>query len=446
MESSVVPIRGKPVRILVITHSFPPELTPRAFRWNAIVRSLVGVGFAVDVVCARPPGTTTRESMQGMEIHRVRDPLSRSQLDGVPAGPMQRPGLWRQVLRWLYRQTWRRLYWPDYACAWYLPAVRQALKLLSEHSYDWMISVSHPFTGHLVGLTLKRSHPALAWLVDIGDPFCLMDDPAPNNTALYRWLSRRVDRAVLQRAEVVSVTTSGTRHAYAQLFPESAVKIQVIPPLLSLPVLEIPETDQSTAGPLRLVYVGTLYRRLRSPVTLLHLFERLVSARPDLALELHFIGNVNDSMEQFRQYQHWLGSRIFIHGMVSRERAQEAMRTAHLLVNLGNRSPTQLPSKVIEYVAMGKPILNLVTIRDDSSVGILASYPAALTLYMDGVTPSEVEIDEIVRFVADPPRVGAEAIRNWLRPYTEQSVSQDYIRLLRPATTSVLGTARDESL
>ena len=71
---------------------------------------------------------------------------------------------------------------------------------------------------------------------------------------------------------------------------------------------------------------------------------------------------------------------------------------------------------------------------------------AALAKKHGANVQAEVEIDEIVRFVADPPRVGAEAIRNWLRPYTEQSVSQDYIRLLRPATTSVLGTARDESL
>ena len=420
------------MRILIVTHSFAPELTPRAFRWAAIARSLATSGHQVDVVCARPPGTPAQESMEGVEVHRVRDPLSRSPVGGV-AEPKRRPGLLRRLLRWVYGQTWRRLYWPDYACAWYFSAVRRASTLLVEHKHDWIISVSHPFTGHLVGLALKRRNPKVPWLVDIGDPFCLMDDPAPNNIAFYRRLSQRVDRAVLRGAEVVSVTTSGTRDAYAHLFPESAAKIHVIPPMLSLPGRVAADTArQDAAGPLRLVYVGTLYRRLRSPAPLLSLFERLVAVLPDVPLELHFLGNVNDSAELFQPYEHWLGSRLFVHGLVSRECAQQTMQDAHVLINLGNYSATQLPSKVIEYVAMGKPILNLITIRDDSSVGVLASYPAALTLHMDGAAMSEAEVRKVAKFIAGPPVVMAEAIRDWLMPYTEQSVSQDYLRLLLP--------------
>jgi hypothetical protein len=188
-----------------------------------------------------------------------------------------------------------------------------------------------------------------------------------------------------------------------------------------------------------LVYVGTLYRRLRSPAPLLSLFERLVTALPDVPLELHFLGNLNDSAELFRPYEHWLGSRLFVSGVVSRDRARQTMQAAHVLVNLGNRSATQLPSKVIEYVAMGKPILNLVTIRDDSSVGLLASYPAALTLQVDDAAMSEAEVHKLARFIADPPVVMAESIRDWLMPYTEQSVCQDYLRLLLPNMV----TARD---
>jgi len=424
------------MRILIITHSFAPELTPRAFRWAAIARSLAMSGHQVDVVCSRSPGTPAQESMEGVEVHRVHDPLSRSPVGGV-AGSKRRPGLLRRLVRWVYRQTWRRLYWPDYACAWYFPAVRRASTLLAEHQYDWIISVSHPFTGHLVGLTLKRRNPKIPWLVDIGDPFCLMDDPAPNNIALYRHLSRRVDRAVLRASEVVSVTTSGTRDAYANIFPESAAKIHVVPPMLSLPNRAAENTARRDAAvPLRLVYVGTLYRRLRSPAPLLSLFERLVAALPDVSLELHFLGNVNDSAELFQPYEHWLGSRLFVQGVVSRERAQQTMQAAHVLVNLGNRSATQLPSKVIEYVAMGKPILNLVTIRDDSSVGVLATYPAALTLQVAGAAMSEAEVHKVAKFIADPPVVMAETIRGWLMPYTEQSVSQNYLRLLLSNTVA----------
>jgi glycosyltransferase involved in cell wall biosynthesis len=302
--------------------------------------------------------------------------------------------------------------------------------LLKRSKYDWLITVSHPFTGHLVGLALKRRYPTLRWLVDIGDPFCLMEDPSPNNAALYRRLNLRTDHAVLRGADVVSVTTTGTRDAYAGIFPETAAKIHVVPPMLSLPAEITPGSISQKGVSLRLVYVGTLYRTLRSPVPLLELFERLVLLLPSIHLELHFLGHINDCADLFSQYDHWAGSRIFVHGVVSRERAQEHMRAADILINLGNRSSTQLPSKVIEYVAMGKPILNLVTIRGDSSAGILATYPAALTVCMDSSTLPDVEVQKIANFVAQPPEANVKTIRDWLAPYTEQSVSQEYMRLL----------------
>lgn len=418
------------MRILIITHSYAPELTPRAFRWTAIAQSMAMSGHKVSVVSAGPAGSPAHEFIAGVEVHRVRDPLIRRPAIHS-AGQARRAPLWYRFARWIYGHTWRRLYWPDSACGWYFPAVRLASRLLAHNNYDWLISVSHPFTGHMVGLTLKRRNPTLRWLVDIGDPFCLMDDPSPNNAVLYRKLNVGVDRAVLREANVVSVTTAGTRDAYVEIFPEIAAKTYIVPPMLSLPATIASESFRRDGEVLRLVYVGTLYRTLRSPVPLLKLFVQLVDRLPNAGLELHFLGNIHDCAELFAPYKHFLGVRIFVHGVVSRERAQEHMDVAHVLINLGNRSSTQLPSKVIEYVAMGKPILNLVTVKNDSSAAILATYPAALTVHVNSSMMSDVEVQKIADFVAEPPEVNSATIRDWLVPYTEQSVTREYQRLLR---------------
>lgn len=423
------------MRILIITHSYTPELTPRAFRWAVIARSLVTMGHAVDVVCARSAQSPAHELLSGVEVHRARDFLIRRPAS-VTAGQSARVSQLYRLARWVYGYTWRKLYWPDSACGWFFPSLRLTSRLIKNKKYDWLISVSHPFTGHLIGLVLKRRYPKLSWLVDMGDPFCIMEDPSPNNAALYRRLNRRIDLAVLRKANVVSVTTSGTRDAYIGFFPDVAKKMWVIPPMLSLPVHTGSVLSVHKSTPLRLVYVGTLYSTLRSPLPLLELFERLVSLTPGVALELHFLGHINDCADLFNHYQHWLGSRIFVHGVVSRARAQEYMEGAHILINLGNRSTTQLPSKVIEYVAMGKPILNLATIRNDSSTEILATYPAALTLYMDSSTMLASEAQKIAEFVAKPPVVEASRVREWLAPYTEQSVCQEYTRLLNLGATA----------
>lgn len=426
------------MRILIITHSYTPELTPRAFRWSVIAQSIAAQGHTVHVVCARSAQTLAHESIAGVEVHRVRDLLIRRPASLASGQPTQVSLLYR-LARWVYGYTWRKLYWPDSACGWFFPSLRLASGLIKCNRYDRLISVSHPFTGHLVGLILKRRNPKLPWLVDMGDPFCIMDDPSPNNAALYHRLNRRIDLAVLRKADAVSVTTSGTRDAYIESFPEVAKKIHVIPPMLSLPAKIVQDTVGLEDKSLRIVYVGTLYRNLRSPLPLLELFERLLSLLPNFHMELHFLGHINDCADIFKRYQHWAGSHLFVHGVVSRACAQSYMEGAHILINLGNRSSTQLPSKVIEYVAMGKPILNLASIRGDSSTSILASYPAALSVCLDNSTPI-IEIQKIANFVADPPKVQVNTIQEWLSPYTERSVCQEYMRLMNLSADNVRTT------
>lgn len=42
------------MRILVISHSYSPASSPRAFRWSAICEQWVKKGIDVGVVCAGP--------------------------------------------------------------------------------------------------------------------------------------------------------------------------------------------------------------------------------------------------------------------------------------------------------------------------------------------------------------------------------------------------------
>lgn len=53
----------------------------------------------------------------------------------------------------VHDQTWKKVYWPDYACLWYFSAVSMARRLITTKGYDAMITVSLPFTSHLVGLS-----------------------------------------------------------------------------------------------------------------------------------------------------------------------------------------------------------------------------------------------------------------------------------------------------
>lgn len=420
------------MRLLIITYSYPPALTPRAFRWSAIAAELARRGHEVHVLCAASGESELGED--GVVVHYVRDWLldgaSRVSAGAQAASAMRARGGWRTRLRGGVRALWRSLYWPDFACGWVIPAACAVRALHAEHRYDWIISVSHPFTGHLVGLLSNAC--GARWFVDIGDPFHLMDEPAPNNRRLYRWLNRAVEARVVAGADVLSVTTESTQHLYATHFGLPAERLVVVPPLLSLPSSP-PSTPHAADAPLRLVFVGTLYSQLRSPRFLLACLTALQAALRESPVcrrvELHFYGAMNDCADEVATCTPALRDAVVTHGMVGRTEVLQAMVDADVLVNIGNDSEAQLASKVIEYMAIGKPILNLVSLARDTSVAALADYPAALTLARDaGLSPATVVA--LRDFVLAPPTVPPAVAAAVRERYSAANIAARYAALL----------------
>ena len=422
------------MKLLIITYFYAPDLNPRAFRWTAIASNFARKGHQVDVLCAAVPNGTANDRCDGVTVYRVKDWLLNASArvapkrETTPAGAGVLSTL-RASARRVVRMLWRAAYWPDYACGWVIPAVRMADILCGRNSYDRIVSVSLPFTGHLVGLLAKRRLPKVPWLVDIGDPFHLTKEPSHNNRWLYAALNRAIERKVLMKADAVSATTEETKRLYKEHFAVESGKIIVIPPLLSLPSPLMPPIAR-TDGVIKLVYVGTLYRRLRSPKPLLTLFRALVEIGSGRPLELHFYGSVNDCAGTLAPYLRTMGSRVFVHGLVSRAEVQLAMGDADVLVNIGNASAAQLASKVVEYMAMGKPILNLVSIDSDASVAELADYPASFTIARFEEVTSASVVAKALAFVTQSGPVTKAVVEKVRRKYSEENVSGLYWSLL----------------
>ena len=149
-------------------------------------------------------------------------------------------------------------------------------------------------------------------------------------------------------------------------------------------------------------------------------------------LELHFVGPLNGSEAAFESCSDLMGERVFLHGPVSRADAFAAMRQAAALVNLGNRSGYQLPSKVVEYVATGRPVLNLPGAADDVSVEFFAGYPAALQLgHREPDGPETVA--RVAAFLERGERADEADVERCLAPYRPAAIVGAYERLLECA-------------
>jgi glycosyltransferase involved in cell wall biosynthesis len=405
-------------RLLVISASYAPALNARAFRWTSLAEHFAAQGCEVDVV-TKPHGDAPA---CGVHIHRVgfrSAEAARARAARDPAGQS------------VARRMWRALYWPDSDCVWYWPARQESVRLARERRYHAIVSVSPSFTAVLIGRAALAANPRARWLIDLGDPFSLDTGIAFNNRALYAGLNARTERAAFAQAHAVTVTTPQTAGRYAEAFPESAAKIHVIPPLLSVPAAGADAAAFAPGTARRFVYIGTLYRQLREPGFLLQLFERLLAADPG-RYELHLFGEAQAFAAELEDWRARLRGALHVHGVVPRETVVRAVADADLLVNIGNTTRDQLPSKVVEYAASGRPILNLARHADDSSVSFLETYPDCLTLFDSDAPPTPAHHDALAAFAAGLPRRQAQAsVDAWLAPYRLPRIAAQYESLLQ---------------
>ena len=451
------------MHVLVISQQFPPASSPRAIRWGAVVEPWVRAGDRVDVICGAQAVPSTDSEMEGLRIFstggqvvdRWRNRLLRQARSSDRE--MARPETSQSLLRrrttygrfarsvvWVKNHTWKHLHWPDSACMWALAACRQASRLVAGNRYDAMITVSNPYSCHLVGLHVRRRCSELPWLVDLGDPFSELTSEPTNNLRLYSKANRRLESRVLDAADEVSVTTQETAVSYANAFPTVAEKIHVIPPVLALPPQ--PNSVQADVGTSehqqsrKLIFAGSLYRTIRNPGPLLHLFSRVLEQPQTRDLELHFYGRVDDCRDVFHSFRDLLGRKVVIHGPVDREVVWQQMHTAHALVNIGNATRTQLPSKVLEYAATGRPILNVVQHNQDTSQAWFEGYQSVFHVHPQHALDDQSQLSAVADFLNAAPRVDSDQVHRFLAPYQVDNIAQAYRRLL-PETCQIARAA-----
>lgn len=444
------------MRLLILSFSYSPRTNPRATRWTTLAEQFVREGHDVSVITSWQPGLPEKDVVHGVRIYRTGMralELLRKKISSNPAAnesakaneqalsatPSRSDGnLIKRSMGMINRVIWRNLWWPDSACVWLVPALGVARRLLAEKPADMVISVSPAFSSVVTGHILARDRQSCrSWVIDLGDPFSFVEQAPPNNSYIYGRLNRWFEKRAFQRADGISVTTDETRAQYGRLYPFCTEKIRVIPPLMSPacePTAVLPLFSNN--GATRLVFIGSLYRKLRRPDYLLRLFCAMLRARPGLNCELHMIGDTHECRDSLALFQQQLGSNLVVHGPVDRDTAMAAMAGADILVNLGNETPFQLPSKLVEYASTGKRILSISSLAKDSSAAFLDHYPGALCLQDQGGAPSEEQVLKLARFCEGSAwqPMGISEISAFMHPFGLASVSRRYKDLFEMAT------------
>lgn len=125
-----------------------------------------------------------------------------------------------------------------------------------------------------------------------------------------------------------------------------------------------------------LLFCGIVHDDYRNPQFLL---DSLKAVRENgfTGFKVHFLGiNESNSLKQFIAHNDW----VCHHGSVPLENAFATMAQSDVLINIGNSYDNQVPSKIFDYFAFGKPVLNVEKIKDCPAAEYFDRYPLSCTL------------------------------------------------------------------
>ncbi|MEQ5814956.1 glycosyltransferase [Marinobacter sp. NFXS11] len=263
-------------------------------------------------------------------------------------------------------------YFPDQAGPWIIPAVIRGIGVVKEHKVDAIFATGSPWSGLVAGYLISRlsSRPLI---VDFRDPW--MNNPFHQSKGrlLDNW-SARLERRVVKHASAVSLNTDPLHAEFIHRYPdEPASKFFVMPNGFDSSefqdiVAEPRVTDQQA---LLLCHAGFLYG-VRDPAVLLEAIRAANRQLGDSGRKIVFrqIGDVNLGYDLKERFSDLLqdGSLILDHARPYKE-CLSALASADLVVNVQPGTRTQIPSKLYDYLAINKPIINITS--PDGALGTL---------------------------------------------------------------------------
>lgn len=363
-------------RVLLIAYNYPPDPVAGSARPARFARYLPRYGYEAKVLTATGAGP---------DVRVVAD----------------RPPGW-------VRRLWRLL--PETAMAWSGPAAGAALEMVRAQPHgariDAMISTAPPFATHCPALWVKRKEPRIKWIADFRDP--LAGSPGRRRTA-QRLFDPHLEEMVFEQADAVVANTDAVADLWRERYPRWRGKIFVIwngyDPCDSIEAAPIPPRPWKL-----LLHVGDLYPK-RHPGPVVEALERADAAG---RLRLRLIGGPPEDTGDAERYRRAIEAGLveFL-PRVKKAEADAAMAEADYLLLLDmqreNEPALQLPSKIFDYVRIGRPILAVTT----------AGSPVEWVLERSG-------IPAVVMRYTDPPETNARRLQELLALPSAPSAMSDW--------------------
>jgi glycosyltransferase involved in cell wall biosynthesis len=269
---------------------------------------------------------------------------------------------------------------PDRFATWLPFAVARGLRVVRRAPIRCLYSTSPQPTAHLIALALKAV-TGRPWVADFRDPW-VEDVPEVGRSALGHRVERRLEAAVVRRADRLLTTTPRLRDDFLKRYPDlDPAKARVV--YNGYDEADVPPAalPRERGERLELLHAGLVTPSYRDPAPLFRAVAALIAReRLDRArIRVVFMGGSRYlESERFRALvrEHGLGDVVEVAPRVSHAEAMVRMLRADglLLLQASDDTRALIPAKTFEYLRAGRPIL--AVLADGATTDLLAGMPA----------------------------------------------------------------------
>jgi glycosyltransferase involved in cell wall biosynthesis len=336
--------------VLFVSIAFPPKSDAEGLQVAKYLKYLVREGtpyFNVDAVTSalptlNMPYDASLEAMRSIVRQTVEVPIYENRYSNF---------LIRKVMPWAAAI-------PDPKFSFHLQDGRVTRELRAKP--DLIYSRAFPLSSALLALKLKRKYN-VPWVMHLSDLW--VDCPERRYNGMSKLLQEKYERTCFEAADVVCVTSEKTRAFYSNKYRQLARRIEYFPNVFDLE--DNLGNAESTAngrsdGKFRIVHTGSLVG-LRSAGPFLKALSQLGGDIQD-RLEVIFVGPVD--MANLAEIRRWKLPYVSLRGPVEYKESLQIQRSADLLllIDLPVAEPdlrVYFPSKMLDYILSGRPILAL---------------------------------------------------------------------------------------
>ena len=379
-------------RILIITYYWPPSAGSGVQRWLKFAKYLPQYGWQPVIFTPENPDFGLKDETLLKDIHSdaeiIKTPIwepyqllriFKGKKAKVNTGFVQskKDNNWKSsLLSWIRGN----FFIPDPRIFWRRPSVLFLTKYLKDNPVDAIVTTGPPHSMHLIGLGVKRK-TGIPWIVDIRDPWSKLDfldhfKVTKRNRRKYE----RLEQTVLAECDLVLATSYSMKELLQPFDHQKYHPITNGYDTDDFKNIKFQQPDRFT------IFHAGLLNAPRNPQALWEALAELCQESEAFAnqLEIKLAGTIDPNISRQLLEARILKEKLQLLPYLPHDEViQEYTKSSVLLLLINNtyNAKVNIPGKLFEYLAVGRPILAIgaphadaVVIVEKSKSGYSANY------------------------------------------------------------------------